>query len=157
MSEFRQLATRSLSPAITQTAGEMAPTRLTVRLVPKAAELLANLCRTSGQTASEVIRMALQQYLNPIAAAAERPSILSNNEKTGGEKATGEYSFPSELHDLLPQFRNFGMELRPERRRCFARLLAACEAAREHSQNAHDRALCAEILRIGRLFGLLPR
>lgn len=64
------------------------------------------------------------------------------------------YVFPRELQHLLPGYRAFGMEAVRERRRCFGALLAVCEVVREHTGNRQDRTLCAELLQIGKRFGL---
>jgi hypothetical protein len=71
--------------------------------------------------------------------------------------ATDEYRFPQELREFLVPYSNFGAQIWAERRRGFAHLLAICEVARAHSQSPQDSALCADILRIGQRFKLLPK
>jgi len=122
--------------------------RITVRLDQSQTELLAEICRTTGQSPSQVVRASLQLGLVP---------QVSEKQESGGfgikpERAQA-YIFPPELAGLLSSYRAFGMEIWPERRRCFGALLAICEVARAHSQNAQDQALCAELVRLGRRFG----
>ena len=122
--------------------------RITVRLDQLLAEVLAETTRKTGQSLSQVVRASLQLGLVP--QVSEKQESGSFGIKP--ERAQT-YIFPPELADLLPRYRAFGMELWPERRRCFGALLAICEVARAHSQNAQDRALCAELLLLGKRLG----
>lgn len=124
--------------------------RITIRLHPHLAGILDERCRQTGQNPSEVVRSALALML-----ASDGPQPAPSIPAGHSKSAEDGYVFPRELEELLPRYRAFGMEIWKERRRCTGFLLAICEVAREHSQNAQDRALCAEILRIGRQFGLL--
>lgn len=124
--------------------------RITIRLNPLVGDLLDRRCQQTGQTVSQVVRGALELAIGP--TASENPR---------GERSPSlpppspDYAFPQQLQELLPRYRAFGMTIYVERRRCFEGLLAICEVVQGHSQNAQDRALCAELLRIGRKFGLL--
>ena len=123
--------------------------RITVRLDKPLAEILADTSRKMGQSPSEIVRASLRSGLVP--QAPEKQESGSFGIAPEGAQS---YAFPSELGDLLPRYRAFGMEIWQERRRCFGALLAICEVARQHSRNARDRAICAELLRLGKRFGI---
>jgi len=122
--------------------------RVSVRLDEFLAALLAETCQKTGQNPSEIVRASLQLGLGP--QVSEKQESGSFGIKP--ERAQT-YIFPPELADLLPRYCAFGMEIWPERRRCFGALLAVCEVARAHSQDAQDVALCTELLRLGKRFG----
>ena len=124
--------------------------RITIRINGLSRQLLEDRCQRTGQSVSETVRCALH------VALGTNNSVCQSVETTQAvQRGAINYNFPGELSDLLPRYRAFGMQIYAERRRSVAALLAACEIVREHSGNAQDRALCAEILRIGRQFGLL--
>jgi len=122
--------------------------RVTIRLDGPLADLLAETTRKTGQSLSQVVRASLQLGLVP--QVSEKQESGSFGIKP--ERAQT-YIFPPELAKLLPGYRAFGMEIWPERRRCFGALLAICEVARANSQNAQDQALCAELLLLGKRLG----
>ena len=93
------------------------------------------------------VEVALRPELSPPPSCAVEPSAAFS---------ASDYAFPRQLEEFLPRYRAFGMEIWKERRRCFGALVAICEVVRQHSQNAQDRALCAELVRLGKLFRLLP-
>ncbi len=127
--------------------------RITIRLGDQLECALTERRKQTGQSITDVLRSALAVTL----ASDSPPPSFPDVQLSQPQGASDGYIFPRELEDFLRCYRGFGMEIWPERRRCFGRLLAACEAARGHSKNVQDRALCAEILRIGRLYGLLPK
>jgi hypothetical protein len=133
-----------VGPDMTEEAGK----RLTVRIPSSLTELLDRRCQLTGLTLSEAVRGAVEVALGP--------GVSPCNGTPPPAFSASDYAFPRQLDELLPRYRAFGMEIWKELRRCFGALVAICEVVRQHSQNAQDRALCAELVRLGKLFGLLP-
>lgn len=124
--------------------------RITVRLHGSAIHLLERRHQQTGQNLSEIVRNALQFALQ--AGSDEGQRIPDSQFR---QKVPSSYTFPRDLQPLLPQYRVFGTQIWQERRRCFGALLAICELVREQTGSPQDQALCAETLRIGKLYGLL--
>jgi hypothetical protein len=58
------------------------------------------------------------------------------------------------IDELVAQYRAFGGEIWPERRRLFQRLFAAARVAQENNENPKDFELYTELLRLGQRFAL---
>lgn len=128
--------------------GQPATSRICVRINRSLSQLLGRRCQQTSQSLSAIVRSGLELALG--SETQERHEELAR-----APVAPSVYVFPRELQHLLPGYRAFGMEAVRERRRCFGALLAVCEVVREHTGNRQDRALCAELLQIGRRFGPL--
>jgi hypothetical protein len=64
------------------------------------------------------------------------------------------FAFPPEVQQLVPSYRAFGTVLPKERRLRFMGLVALCGLVAETSENSQDALLCAELIALGRRFGL---
>ena len=124
--------------------------RITLRIDASMRRVLERRRQQTGQTVSQVARGALE-----LALRAEVTEGQQTDQPDQRRTVAPNYALPPDLQRLLPQYRSFGAQIWQERRRCLGALLAICEVVREQSRNAQDQALCAEILRIGKRFGLL--
>jgi hypothetical protein len=125
--------------------------RVTIRISGALREILEQRSRSTGQDLSTIVRAALELTI----VCQTRPEQAVEKFVPTRPETRPVYIFPRELEQLLPRYRSFGMEAMRERRRGFGALLAVCEVVREHTKNIQDRVLCAELLQIGRRFGLL--
>jgi hypothetical protein len=127
------LASRSPKPAIQRPEMKMAPAG--VRPLPI----------TTGESPKEA--SAASPGPRPTAtvkAATSWPSTPTNPT----------LSLRSKIDEFVRQYRAFGSEIWPERRRLFQRLFAAAYVAQENSENPKDSELYAELLKLGQRFGL---
>jgi hypothetical protein len=125
--------------------------RITVRVNDPLRGLLEQRCQQAGQSVSEVVRNALE-----LAFGQENPAQPPVGQHSFGSSAgPAEYVFPRELNEMASRYVAFGMEAVKERRRAFGALLAVSEFVRQNSQNPQDRALCVDLLQVGRRFGLI--
>ena len=125
--------------------------RISVRLESRLAGRVAERCQETGLSLSDFVRRTLSQSVNtqtppPAPVGPADPPI---------NRQTDVYEFPKPLEGLLPQFRAFGGGVWKERRLRFRATLALAELARLNSGSEHDLALCSELVRIGRRFGLI--
>jgi hypothetical protein len=156
--------------------------RVTVRLDPERAALLQKLSESSGCDPSSILRQALDQVEvssrlgitsssvplpPPVMASDTTPRVATvplGANRSATRMATPQQAperssavtvpRPSNILELLSQYRAYGSKLRSERRRLFKRLFCVAVIAQENSENPRDRQLHNELLHLGRDFGL---
>ena len=124
----------------------MISSKITFRLPPDLKLLLARRFNITGQTTSEAVRELLEYAL----VSGTGSSVPEDGVETGPG-----YEFPDELISELLSVEHVGASAWVELRLQFPRLVALSEVARQIGQRPVDQALCAELLRIGRMFKLL--
>ena len=125
--------------------------RISVRLESRLAARVTEICHETGLTLSDFVRRSLSHAVStqtppPGPVVPADPPV---------NRQTEAYEFPKPLEGLLPQFRAFGGGVWTERRLRFRATLVLAEIARQNSGSEHDLALCSELVRVGRRFGLL--
>jgi hypothetical protein len=124
--------------------------RISFRLNGKLRRCLEERSQQTHQTVSEVIREALEFALQP-KPASEMPTQAVAT----ASRSSSPCALPPEVQELLPANRGLGAQMLKERRIRFRNLVALCEATRESTQTGQDAALCAQLVDIGKHFGLL--
>ena len=125
--------------------------RISVRIESRLAARVIERCTDTGLSLSDFVRRSLSHAVGtqpPSLAPVVPPNPPVNRQ-------TEAYEFPKPLEGLLPQFRAFGGGVWTERRLRFRATLVLAEIARQNSGSEHDLALCSELVRVGRRFGLL--
>lgn len=86
----------------------------------------------------------MPQGTPPATLGAPKPLIAHSMSATSFSKSA----------ELLSQYRAFGCQIWPERRRLFQRLLAAANVAQQYRENPKDAELYGELLQLARKYNV---